>query len=73
MSSRTNTNGLSRNEDSSLESANGIAQKKGMILPFTPLAMSFDDVKYFVDMPAVRINSPCRIFLSNDTKLVFLI
>ncbi|XP_031120033.1 ABC transporter G family member 35-like [Ipomoea triloba] len=52
MSSRTNTNGLSRNEDSSLESANGIAQKKGMILPFTPLAMSFDDVKYFVDMPA---------------------
>ena len=27
--------------------------KKGMVLPFTPLALSFDDVKYFVDMPAV--------------------
>ncbi|KAH9312921.1 hypothetical protein KI387_027956 [Taxus chinensis] len=25
--------------------------KRGMILPFTPLAMSFDDVNYFVDMP----------------------
>ncbi|WZZ57599.1 hypothetical protein YC2023_057706 [Brassica napus] len=27
--------------------------KKGMVLPFTPLALSFDDVKYFVDMPVV--------------------
>ncbi|CAH8353869.1 unnamed protein product [Eruca vesicaria subsp. sativa] len=26
--------------------------KKGMVLPFTPLALSFDDVKYYVDMPA---------------------
>nr|GEV41443.1 ABC transporter G family member 29-like [Tanacetum cinerariifolium] len=25
--------------------------KKGMILPFTPLAMSFDSMNYFVDMP----------------------
>ncbi|CAN8278912.1 unnamed protein product [Cochlearia groenlandica] len=25
---------------------------RGMVLPFSPLAMSFDDVKYFVDMPA---------------------
>ncbi|KAK4726556.1 hypothetical protein R3W88_031473 [Solanum pinnatisectum] len=24
--------------------------KKGMILPFTPLAMSFDNVNYFIDM-----------------------
>jgi len=23
-----------------------------MILPFKPLAMSFNDIKYFVDMPA---------------------
>ncbi|CAE5957541.1 unnamed protein product [Arabidopsis arenosa] len=29
-----------------------VSAKKGMVLPFTPLAMSFDDVKYFVDMPA---------------------
>ncbi|KAG0577501.1 hypothetical protein M758_5G154100 [Ceratodon purpureus] len=26
--------------------------KKGMILPFQPLAISFDDIEYFVDMPA---------------------
>jgi ABC-type multidrug transport system ATPase subunit len=26
--------------------------KKGMILPFQPHSISFDDIKYFVDMPA---------------------
>ncbi|PWA46848.1 plant PDR ABC transporter associated [Artemisia annua] len=30
--------------------ANGAA-KKGMVLPFTPLAMSFDNMNYYVDMP----------------------
>ncbi|XWS11987.1 hypothetical protein CRYUN_Cryun37aG0051900 [Craigia yunnanensis] len=50
MSSWTNPNGMSRN-DSSLEAANGVAPKRGMILPFTPLAMSFDTVNYYVDMP----------------------
>ncbi|KAG0499329.1 hypothetical protein HPP92_004020 [Vanilla planifolia] len=28
-----------------------VAPKKGMVLPFAPLAMSFDEVNYFVDMP----------------------
>ena len=50
--SRSNPNGFSRN-DSSVEAANGVAPKRGMVLPFTPLAMSFDDVSYFVDMPPV--------------------
>ncbi|KAI3455483.1 hypothetical protein Pfo_012146 [Paulownia fortunei] len=27
----------------------------GMVLPFTPLAMSFDSVNYFVDMPHVKL------------------
>ncbi|XP_071711640.1 ABC transporter G family member 35-like [Rutidosis leptorrhynchoides] len=31
--------------------ANGVS-KKGMVLPFTPLAMSFDDMNYYVDMPS---------------------
>lgn len=57
MSSRSNKNGLSRNDDANLDSTNGVAPKRGMILPFTPLAMSFDEVKYFVDMPPVRTNS----------------
>ncbi|CAB4303033.1 unnamed protein product [Prunus armeniaca] len=51
MSSRSNANGLSRNADSTLEVPNGVAPKRGMVLPFTPLAMSFDSVNYFVDMP----------------------
>lgn len=28
-------------------------RKKGMILPFQPLAMTFHNVNYFVDMPKV--------------------
>ncbi|XP_058115189.1 ABC transporter G family member 42-like isoform X2 [Magnolia sinica] len=51
MSSQAN-GGLSRNADSSLELTMGVAPKRGMVLPFTPLAMSFDDIKYYVDMPA---------------------
>ncbi|CAN8312242.1 unnamed protein product [Cochlearia groenlandica] len=43
----SSTNGS--NGDIPMES---MSTKKGMVLPFTPLAMSFDDVKYFVDMPA---------------------
>ena len=39
---------------SSKSEANGVAAKKGMILPFSPLAMSFDTVNYYVDMPPVR-------------------
>ncbi|KAI5651241.1 hypothetical protein M9H77_37246 [Catharanthus roseus] len=51
-SSQSNANGATtRNDDTRLETAAGIAPKRGMILPFTPLAMSFDSVKYFVDMP----------------------
>ncbi|KAK8541889.1 hypothetical protein V6N12_014510 [Hibiscus sabdariffa] len=50
MSSRTNPNGMSRT-DSSLDAAIGVAPKRGMVLPFTPLAMSFDTVNYYVDMP----------------------
>lgn len=30
--------------------------KRGMILPFQPLSISFDDIKYYVDMPAVRLS-----------------
>ncbi|MCL7044741.1 hypothetical protein MKW94_007516 [Papaver nudicaule] len=37
--------------DSVLEEASGIASKRGMVLPFVPLAMSFDNINYYVDMP----------------------
>ncbi|GLU22293.1 hypothetical protein SLE2022_383810 [Rubroshorea leprosula] len=49
--SGTNPNEINRNADSALEAANGVAPRRGMVLPFTPLAMSFDSVKYYVDMP----------------------
>jgi len=46
------TNGITH--DMSIDAgATGFAAKRGMVLPFTPLAMSFDDVNYYVDMPAV--------------------
>ncbi|KAG6669262.1 hypothetical protein I3843_01G223600 [Carya illinoinensis] len=51
MSSRSNSNGISKNADLALEASNGVAPKRGMVLPFTPLAMSFDDVNYYVEMP----------------------
>ncbi|CAK9174554.1 unnamed protein product [Ilex paraguariensis] len=51
LSSRSNANGFSKREDSSLEATTGVAPKRGMVLPFTPLAMSFNSVNYFVDMP----------------------
>lgn len=54
MSSRSNSNGISKNADLALEASNGVAPKRGMVLPFTPLAMSFDDVNYYVEMPPVR-------------------
>lgn len=33
--------------------------KRGMILPFQPLSLTFDNMSYFVDMPAVshRLNT----------------
>ncbi|KAK4489205.1 hypothetical protein RD792_005000 [Penstemon davidsonii] len=51
ISGRSNSSGANRNEDSTLDSVRGIARKRGMVLPFTPLTMSFDNVNYFVDMP----------------------
>ncbi|KAL7114121.1 hypothetical protein ACP275_04G100100 [Erythranthe tilingii] len=36
---------------SSVEGERRVAPKRGMVLPFTPLYMSFDKVNYYVDMP----------------------
>ncbi|GAB4850285.1 transcription factor [Ancistrocladus abbreviatus] len=44
-------NGL-RDEDSPPEAADSVNPQRGMILPFTPLSMSFDGVNYYVDMPS---------------------
>ncbi|XP_071718388.1 ABC transporter G family member 29-like [Rutidosis leptorrhynchoides] len=39
------------NEDLSVEAENVAAPRRGMVLPFTLLSMSFDNVNYYVDMP----------------------
>ncbi|KAL3528694.1 hypothetical protein ACH5RR_008016 [Cinchona calisaya] len=44
-------NGVNRTEDTTLEVTIVVASRKGMILPFTPLVMSFSNVDYFVDIP----------------------
>ncbi|KAJ0668683.1 putative ABC-type sulfate transporter [Helianthus annuus] len=53
------------NEDSGVA---GASPKKGMILPFTPLSMSFDSINYYVDMPlAMKEESTAK-----DNKLQLL-
>jgi hypothetical protein len=46
-----------RNSSTPSKSAREItgSDKKGMVLPFTPLSLTFDDVKYSVDMPPVHM------------------
>lgn len=54
MSSQSNpNNGLRNAYSTTLDDARAVEPKRGMVLPFTPLAMSFDDVNYYVDMPPV--------------------
>ncbi|GAB2228064.1 hypothetical protein Droror1_Dr00009894 [Drosera rotundifolia] len=48
LSSRHKT---SRNGSFAFRLSNGAGPKRGMVLPFTALAMSFKDVNYYVDMP----------------------
>ena len=47
-----------RNNSTMAKSAREIigSDKKGMVLPFTPLSLTFDDVRYSVDMPVVHMH-----------------
>eukprot|EP00250_Pteridium_aquilinum_P022352 c25359_g2_i1 orf=76-4449(+) len=50
---RSRWSGMSLNGNSSqFDGSNGAALKKGMILPFQPLALAFDNINYYVDTPA---------------------
>ncbi|XP_050366567.1 pleiotropic drug resistance protein 1-like [Argentina anserina] len=42
--------GSTEGATSSLSSANG-KRKRGMVLPFQPLSLSFDEIRYAIDMP----------------------
>uniref|UniRef100_A0ACD6AER2 Uncharacterized protein n=1 Tax=Avena sativa TaxID=4498 RepID=A0ACD6AER2_AVESA len=50
--SNSSSNGISRVMS---VGSNEAAPRRGMVLPFSPLSMCFDDVNYYVDMPAVTI------------------
>jgi hypothetical protein len=46
--------------------------KKGMVLPFQPLSLVFENVNYYIDMPNVNSYSPSHIFslfLTSNTTL----
>ena len=47
--------GNSRGPDSIVELSNRSSNgpKRGMVLPFQPLSLAFQNVNYYVDMPAV--------------------
>ncbi|XP_060175555.1 ABC transporter G family member 31 [Lycium barbarum] len=45
------SDGSSKKSESNGDAGQEMTQKKGMILPFQPLTMTFHNVKYFVDMP----------------------
>ncbi|KAM0890718.1 hypothetical protein ACQ4PT_026875 [Festuca glaucescens] len=47
--SNSSSNGISRVMS---VGSNEPAPRRGMVLPFSPLSMCFDDVNYYVDMPA---------------------
>jgi hypothetical protein len=50
--SNSSSNGISRVMS---VGSNEAAPRRGMVLPFSPLSMCFDDVNYYVDMPAVSL------------------
>lgn len=62
----SNTLSMQSRASMNYDDANGVAPKRGMTLPFQPLSISFDDVHYFVDMPAVSslISSLISFFVS---------
>lgn len=47
--------GKSKISESNGDPGQETTKKKGMILPFQPLTMTFHNVKYFVDMPKVFV------------------
>jgi hypothetical protein len=53
-SSHLETVGITRSGSATVENHFGTTQR-GMVLPFAPLSLTFNNIKYFVDMPQVSI------------------
>lgn len=43
-------------------------RKRGMVLPFEPLSLTFDNVKYSVDMPVVSLSFE-HMYMHLDAKV----
>lgn len=56
-----------------LNSLSNHGPKKGMVLPFQPLSLAFNNVNYYVDMPAVsNRQSPSVSLLQMHVKFHLL-
>jgi hypothetical protein len=53
-SSHLATVGITSSGSATVENHSGTMQR-GMVLPFAPLSLTFNNIKYFVDMPQVSI------------------
>ncbi|KAK7255465.1 hypothetical protein RIF29_28875 [Crotalaria pallida] len=56
MSSQLARNELNEVAEPAPESFHVVTPKRGMILSFVPLALSFDSVNYYVDMPTIFVD-----------------
>jgi hypothetical protein len=56
MASRTTLQLIGNNTETNLEMLEDDSgpSQRGMVLPFPPLSLSFDDIRYSVDMPQVQ-------------------
>ncbi|KAJ4842239.1 hypothetical protein Tsubulata_045945 [Turnera subulata] len=64
MQSWPNPTGKSRHD----EVVTGVAPRRGMVLPFNPLAMSFDCVNYYVDMPYLFVDQVMELVELDNLK-----
>ena len=46
--------GINHEADPAIAEDDSALTKRGMILPFVPLSLTFDDIRYSVDMPQVK-------------------
>jgi len=46
--------GINNEADPAIVEDDSALTKRGMILPFVPLSLTFDDIRYSVDMPQVK-------------------
>ncbi|OMO66550.1 hypothetical protein COLO4_30505 [Corchorus olitorius] len=67
INSQSTSNSRNKNSNSTGEVA-----KNGMVLPFAPLTMSFNNVNYYVDMPPVSHNFASSLTLSKATELTMI-